>query len=253
MTVVTFSRQLGSRGEEIAKAVAQGLSLRLIDAATINQAAQQAGVPEVALAELEHEGARDLANQMLKALRTMPGLPIVAPAGAAGMDQAGPAGSDVSGWLVPFAGLFSPAARPISASMDRYIRTVGMVIRGLAHQGNVLIVGRGGQILLRNHPNAVHILVVAPVRFRVDRVMASHSLNKRVAQARVRTSDRARSDYLRRYHDVAWLDPDLYDLVVNTGRVSVDTAVELIIAVHRAHQTPAERPGAEKEHDAGEN
>ena len=74
MTVITVSRQLGSHGEEVAAQVAQALNLRLIDAQTINKAAQKAGVPSIALAEMEQEGKRGLANQVLKALRAMPNL-----------------------------------------------------------------------------------------------------------------------------------------------------------------------------------
>jgi hypothetical protein len=56
----------------------------------------------------------------------------------------------------------------------------------------------------------------------------------------VRASDRGRADYLRRYHGVDWLDPTLYHLVINTGWVSVATAVDLIVAAQQAlAQVPA--------------
>jgi cytidylate kinase len=113
---------------------------------------------------------------------------------------------------------------------------IGLVIRGLAHEGNVLILGRGGQVLLKNHPGALHIQTVAPRTYRVQVVAARYGLDARDAQNRVRASDRARSDYLRRYHDADWLDPTLYHLVINSGRVPVATAAELIIASQLALQ-----------------
>ncbi len=64
--------------------------------------------------------------------------------------------------------------------------------------------------------------------------MASQGLSKREAQSRVRDSDRARSDYLRRYYDVDWLDPTLYHLTINTGRIPISTAVELIVTAQQA-------------------
>lgn len=142
MTIITLSRQLGSRGEEIATEVAQTLGLRLVDAETINQAAQRSGVPQVALAEMQREGERGLATRVLKALRTMPSL---SPISEMGMTQ-----TDRSGLTIPFAGLFSPTMPPLSASLDGYVRMVDLVIRGLAQEGQVLIVGRGGQVLLKN-------------------------------------------------------------------------------------------------------
>jgi cytidylate kinase len=231
MTVITISRQLGSRGEEIAAGVAQALDLRLIDAATINRAAQKAGVPEMALAELEHEGERGLASQMLKALRTMPSTVLL---GVLPGDEDELAYVEQSGRTIPFGGLFSPLVPPISASLESYVRMVGLVIHGLAHEGNVLIVGRGGQMLLRKHPRAVHVQIVAPLAYRTAVIMERQGLDRRAAQNRVRASDRARFDYLRRYHDADWLDPTLYHLVINSGCVPVATAVDLIVATVRA-------------------
>jgi cytidylate kinase len=233
MTVITISRQLGSLGGDIASSVAEELGLRLIDAETINRAAEKAGVPRIALAELETEGERGLASQVLKALRTMPLLP------SSGSRPASLAAGDVTSRRIstttfPFTGLFSPTVPPISASVEGYVRMVGLVIRGLAHEGNVLILGRGGQMLLKNHPTALHVQTVAPVAQRVEVVAARYGLSDREAQQRVRASDRARADYLRRYHDVDWLDPTLYHLVVNTASLPAPAIVKLIIAAQKA-------------------
>ncbi len=233
MTVITVSRQLGSHGEEIAIQVARALDLRLIDAETINQAAQRAGVPRIALAELEHEGERGLANQVLKALRTMPNLRSVSSFPGAQPGAGDRTYLETSTVTIPFTGLFSPAVPPISASLEGYVRMVGLVIRGLAHEGKVLILGRGGQVLLRNHPGALHVQTVAPQAYRVEVVMTRLGLNRRDARNRVRASDRARFDYLRRYHDADWLDPTLYDLVINASRLPIAVAVDLIIATQR--------------------
>jgi cytidylate kinase len=238
MTVITCSRQLGSYGEEIAAGLAQALGQRLIDAETINRAAHKAGVPEMALAELQNEGERGLATQVLKALRTMPGLTSTSPYETPLPREEGVSYSDVHGLRFPFGGLFSPTLPPISASLESYVQMVGLVIRGLAQEGNVLIVGRGGQALLRDHPGALHVQIVAPFAQRCEVVMARLDLDRRAAQNRVRASDRARSDYLRRYHDRDWLDSTQYHLVLNTGKVPPARAVELIISAQQAILQP---------------
>lgn len=245
MTVITLSRELGSHGDEIAVRVAQELSLRLIDAETINRAAQQAGVPRTALAELEQEGERGLANQVLKALRTMPGLRSAAPFSVSPASEEDTAAPGLSTVTFPFAGLFSPTVPPLSASLEGYVRMVGLVVRGLAHEGNVLLLGRGGQVLLKDHAGALHIQTVAPVAYRVQVLMTRHALGRRDAQDRVRASDRARFDYLRRYHDVDWLDPTLYHLVINTARVPVATTINLIIDARQAIEQAAGRDDAD--------
>jgi cytidylate kinase len=231
MTVITISRQLGTLGGEIASSVAQELGLRLIDAETINRAAERAGVPRLALAELENEGERGLASRVLNAMRAMPLLPST----GSHPTISGEVGSSrTSTTTFPFGGLFSPTIPPISSSLEGYVRMVGLVIRGLAHEGNVLIVGRGGQILLKSYPGALHVQTVAPLAKRVEVVMSRYGLSDRYAQQRVRASDRARFDYLRRYHDVDWLDPTLYHLVLNTASLPAASAVKLIVAAQQA-------------------
>jgi cytidylate kinase len=230
MTVITLSRQLGSHSREVAEEVARALNLRLIDAQTINQAAQQAGVPERALAELEHEGGQSLAGRVLKALRAMPAL---SPGGEVSPDRA-----DAPSLTLPFVGLFSPTVSPLSASLEGYVRIVGLVIQGLAKEGNVLIMGRGSQVLLRKHSGAFHVQIVAPVPDRVKTVMVRFKLDKKAAENRVRASDHGRADYLRRYHGVDWLEPTLYHLVINTGHIPVATAAGLIVRAHQAVMPP---------------
>jgi cytidylate kinase len=56
MPIITLSRELGSRGDDIAVGVAEKLKLRLVGRDLLNQAARQAGVPEVALAEIDELG-----------------------------------------------------------------------------------------------------------------------------------------------------------------------------------------------------
>jgi cytidylate kinase len=56
MPVITISRELGSHGDDVARAVAERLGLRLIGRELINRAARAAGAPEVALAEIDELG-----------------------------------------------------------------------------------------------------------------------------------------------------------------------------------------------------
>jgi len=230
MTIVTISRQLGSGGNRIAAGVAEAMSLRFIDREMINRAAHEAGVPKIALQEMEYEGQRTLVEQVLDILRQMPATPN--PPETAQREAATPLS-------VHFGGIFSPTLRPMSTAMNDYVRMVGMVIRDLAREGRVIIVGRGSQVLLKDHPAALHVQIIAPFWHRVKRIMEREGLERRAAVSRVRTSDRARADYLRRYHNVHWLDPQLYDLVINTAKVPVEVAVKLIVEASRALQANA--------------
>lgn len=230
MAIVTISRQLGSGGNEIATGVAEVLGSRFIDREIMNRAAYEAGVPKAALQEMEYEGQRTLVEQVLGVLRQMP--PIPNPPETARREAVTPLS-------VHFGGIFSPTLRPMSTNMDDYVRMMGIIIRDLAKEGRVIIVGRGSQVLLEDYPTALHVQIIAPFWHRVKVVMEREDLERRAAVSRVRTSDRARADYLRRYHNVNWLDPQLYDLVINTAKVPVEVAVGLIVEASRALQADA--------------
>lgn len=110
---------------------------------------------------------------------------------------------------------------------------VEMVIRNLALEGNVVIMGRGGQVLLRDAPCALHVPIIAPFERRVFTLVEREGIEERDAWARLRASDRARMDYLRRYHGVDWLDPRLYDVAINPFKISSPMAAELIVQTFR--------------------
>lgn len=220
MAIITLSRQLGAGGSEIATGVAKALGLRIIDREAIDCAALEAGVPEIALHELGYEGRRGLMQRILDALKTSPAIPSIVE-----MERR----ESVLPITMTPRGIFTPAMPLLSAAMEDYVRIVGMVILNIAREGNVLIIGRGSQVLLKDNPEALHVKVIAPLPRRVEKLMRTENITQREATQRILASDQARAEYLRRYYGVNWLDPQLYDLVINTGRISIQTAVQLVV------------------------
>jgi hypothetical protein len=244
MTIVTISRQLAAGGSEIAAGVSKALGLRVIDHETIDQAAMDCGVPEIALHELGYEGRRGLMQRILDALKTSPSIPTTIE-----MQRR----ESIVSLAMPPRSVFTPAMPLLSAAMEEYVRMVGLVIQNLAKEGNVLILGRASQILLRDSPGALHVQVVAPLATRVQKLMCLEELNQRQATQRILASDGARGEYLRRYYGVNWLDPHLYDLVINTGRITVPTAVQLVVMTQVQRLIPQAPPAtsAEPERSTG--
>jgi cytidylate kinase len=122
----------------------------------------------------------------------------------------------------------------------RFLHAIQAVIYDFAVRGDALIVGRGGQVLLRNIPGAVHLRIGAPLPVRVRRIMERERLDEKQAARLIQRSDRDSAGFLRFFFDVDWEDPALYDLLINTQRVSVNTAVEMIA---RAAESPEIREG----------
>lgn len=117
---------------------------------------------------------------------------------------------------------------PAAAAVESYNRAVEAIMEELAACGNVVIVGRAGQIILRGRPGVLHVRIVAPEDVRAERVARQQGISLDTALAQVRTSDRNRRDYLKRFHHCRWDDPDLYDLIINTARITVEAAADII-------------------------
>lgn len=117
---------------------------------------------------------------------------------------------------------------PSIKESQAYVEAVNQIILDLAQEGKVVLLGRAGQVILRNHPHSLHIRIIAPLEVRVSRVMQQADISHDAARARIDASDRARRRYLKRYYGVQWDDNELYDLVINTERFVVDEAVDLI-------------------------
>jgi cytidylate kinase len=232
MPVLTISRQLGSGGNEVAADVAERLGLRFVDREIIHRAASAAGVPQAMLTELSFEGQRSLAERVLDIVNTMPVLPHTPHASL--RETAAPVAMPPASILTPMAPIFS---RP----MDAYVGVISQIVRDLATQGNVIIVGRAGQVILRERDDTLHVHIAAPFDQRVETLTTRESINRREARARITASDRARRDYLRRYYHVSWTDPALYDLVINMDKITRATAVDLIV---RAQEVLSESRGS---------
>ena len=117
-------------------------------------------------------------------------------------------------------------------NLDRQIELdvhrIQLLVLERAHQGDVLIYGRGGQDLLPGVGTVVRVRVTAPFEERVERWAEREWIDPELARSLVRRSDQQRAGYIKYYFDRNWENPLDYDLVINTSRMSNATAVELI-------------------------
>lgn len=123
-----------------------------------------------------------------------------------------------------------PELEPQDIGYEQYLRFLREVILALGHHGDVIILGRGAQYLLPVQC-AVRARIVAPLEFRVRRVMETLRLPLVEAQHRVEQLDASKTDFIRRCFQ---RDPQRalnYDLTINTGEVSLEGAASLILVV----------------------
>jgi cytidylate kinase len=105
---------------------------------------------------------------------------------------------------------------------------VELIILECALKGNVIIYGRGGQDLLNGIDSVLRVRIIAPFEERVERWAEREWLDPDLARVLVRKSDQQRAGFIKYYFDRNWEDPLHYDLLINTAKLSNDTAVKLI-------------------------
>ncbi|HZU04551.1 MAG TPA: cytidylate kinase family protein [Chloroflexota bacterium] len=115
----------------------------------------------------------------------------------------------------------------------RYNVLLRAVIYRFAAEGDCVIIGSGGGLLLRDVRHVLKVRVIAPRELRIQRLMATVDTRdaaaaRAAAEERLRQSDRDRSRYIRYLFNVDWADPAPYDLVLNTRVISPLTAIELL-------------------------
>lgn len=99
----------------------------------------------------------------------------------------------------------------------------------LANQGNVVIRGWGATCLLRPVPHVLCVRIIRSFDKRVDWLMNYLDTDERdVAETEIRRSDSAHASRMHEQFGVTWGDPLLYDVVLNTDRLSVSACVEQI-------------------------
>jgi len=110
-----------------------------------------------------------------------------------------------------------------------YLNRLQSVIFELAKKGDAVFFGRGSQLLLHSFDCAFHILLTGSKEKRVQRLMEEKRVSREVAEQMVRRSDHDKRDFVRYAFDEDWLNPQLYDLLVNVDKLSFDSAVKIVV------------------------
>lgn len=126
--------------------------------------------------------------------------------------------------------------RLLSNRPQSYIQFLESVIYEIAKAGSGVIMGHGSQILLRDFSCALHVLIHAPESYRIESVAKNQGLSPDAAQKLIQKSDHERKGFFNFAFNKNWNDPSLYDLVINTGKMGAEAAVDLIVASARLDQ-----------------
>jgi cytidylate kinase len=129
---------------------------------------------------------------------------------------------------IGFEGAYMPVWQ-IPLDDTRYLKTLESVIRELARSQSLVILGRGSQFILRDSPQALHVLVTAPFEVRLKRVMETLKLDHQSARREMASFDSGSREFIKKYFRAEVWDPVYYDLVVNTEHLDFQAAAAIIV------------------------
>lgn len=108
------------------------------------------------------------------------------------------------------------------------VRRVTETILHLAELGNVILVGRGANLITARLRHVFHVRLVGTLECRIARLCRFEKIDQTTARRLIQESDSARALYVKRHFGADIENPLLYDLVLNTDRMSDEDAVQVI-------------------------
>ena len=200
MAVITISRQFGAGGKTLGKMIADKLGYTFADSDIIQRIAKEANVSETWVESFEKEAGSRL-SRLISTMVSQRWIDRIL--------------KDERGYL----------------DEKIYLDYLVLIIAQMADEGNVVILGRGSQYILNDHPEAHHILLINDIENRVKFLMTRYNLSDKQAARVVDYEDRRRTNLYRRLGKADYDDPTLYHLVLNMNRISLEDALKLVCAM----------------------
>jgi len=199
-TIITISREFGSGGRSIAKAVAEELHVPYYDKELIKQVAEKTGLsPEYV------ENAGEYA-----------------------------AGKSILSYLPSFVGHHN-FANGMSASDFLWCMQRNVILE-LAEKESCVIVGRCADFILKDDPHAFHVFIHAAPEFRADRIVRLYGESEKKPEERLSDKDAKRRVHYKHYTGRAWGRCQNYHLSLDSGVISIEKCVSMIVDLARKYQ-----------------
>ena len=203
--IITISRMFGSGGSDVAARVAKELGWTLLDNAVVDAVAQRLGVSAAEVSSME-ERVPSLVERIAATL-TM-SAPEISPA------------VDDSSLMV--------------TAETRIVDVTRRVMEEAVAEGNAVLVGRGAQALLADRPDALHVFCYAQKPFLVSYAIKHRGIDPAKADHEVDDRNKQREQYVKRHWGRDWRSFSNYHLCLDTGRLGIDKAADLVVAAARA-------------------
>lgn len=201
MTVITISRESGSEGNQVVKLVCDRLGWQFFDKHLMAQLAAEGGLDPSQVEDITAD------DHYVKSF----------------WEEA------FSGLSLSYGAMPWILTEPYEAKEEMTVRQVSGFIHAAYRHGNVVIVGRGSQVILKDKPDVLHVRIISPLERRIQRWIERKHISLEAAKDIVKERDRKHFDFVKTFFDEDLTNTDLYDLIINTDKLTLDAAAELII------------------------
>ena len=199
MPTLTISRLYGSGGSEVAALVAKKLEWSLLDNAVVDAVAARMGLTVAEVRDREERGP-SLVERLTSAM-------------AMGSQE----------WASPIA----EAKRPTD---EQLIEVTRHIIEEAIARGPLVVVGRGTQEMLAAREDTLHVFCYAPRKALIARTMKREGVSAEEATRLVDNTNKERDQWVRLHWERDRRAHENYDLSVNTDRLGIDGAADLIVS-----------------------
>ena len=197
MAVITISRQFGAGGITLGKLVAKKFGYTFADTEVLKMVAEMANVSTHFVETVEKEAGGKFSKFISKTVSR----PLV--------DRIL---KNEHGYI----------------DEEIYLDYLVLIIAQMADDGDVVILGRGSQYILNDHPDAHHILLIDTFENRVRFMQKNYDLSPGRAAQVVKNEDKRRFNLYKKLGKADYDNPELYHLVLNMNRVPLEKALEII-------------------------
>ena len=197
MAVITISRQFGAGGITLGRMVAEKFGYSFADTEVINMVAKMANVSTHFVETVEKEAG----GRFSKIISKMVSKPLVERVL-----------KDERGYI----------------DEEIYLDYLVLIIAQIADEGNVVIMGRGSQYILNDHPDAYHLLLIDDFDNRVKFMMKNYDFPQKQAVQVVKAEDKRRLNLYHKLGKTDYDDPRLYHLVLNMSHIDLPEALKLV-------------------------
>lgn len=200
MAVITISRQFGAGGRTLGRKIAQQLGYRFLDDRIIQALAEKAGVSTDFIKSIERTSGSAL-SKLISGMLSRSYMERIL-------------GSEI-GYV----------------NEEIYVELLQEVLTAFAEEGDVVLLGRGGQYILQDFEDSFHILLVSDLSHRIKFMQQFYDMTDSKAEKAIKQGDARRSNLYKKLHHLDYNEPHIYHLVLNMGKLSLENAVESVAAM----------------------